>query len=259
MKCNIGNTVINYEVKGSGKPILLFSGFATDMNTMKNCMEPIFSKKSGWKRIYVDHPGVGDTLVGIDIKGPKDFFNTILEFVEAVIGKKERFVLAGYSFGGYISRYILNHKFNMVDGLLLINPLIFPGIENCDIDTNVKEIKNADKGTQEKIEKRTAIDIDKSMAKTNFEFLNMLKDTGHEFIIEIDNFNKSFEKPTLILTGRQDNAVGYRDAFKIIDKYPRASYCVLDKSGHTIQIEQEELFNKLVEEWLYRVEENANC
>lgn len=181
----------------------------------------------------------------------------IISFVEKVIGN-ERFVLAGYSFGSYISRYILNQKFNMVDGLLLLNPLIIPGIENIDIDSDVKKIKNNDDEVQERIEKRIVKDINEAMTKTNFEFLKMVQDKGDELIIDLDKFNKLFEKPTLILTGRQDAVVGYRDAFKIIEKYPRATYCVLDKSGHTVQIDQEKLFNTLVEEWLYRVEENIN-
>lgn len=258
MKCNLGSTVINYEVKGSGKPILLFSGFVNDMTTMKNCMEPIFDKKDGWKRIYVDHLGVGDTLIGEDIKSFRDVLNVIIQFIEKVIGN-ERFILAGYSFGGYISRYILSQKFNMVDGLLLINPLILKEMENCDIDREVEEIKNTNIKIQERIENRIVTDMDEAMAKTNFDFLNTLKDKSSEFIIEVDEFDDPFEKPTLILTGRQDTVVGYRDAYKIIDKYPRATFCVLDKSGHAVQIEQERLFNSLVEEWLYRVEENIDC
>ena len=54
--------------------------------------------------------------------------------------------------------------------------------------------------------------------------------------------------------GRQDSIVGYRDAWEIIENYPRGSFVVLDKAGHNLQIEQEDLFNNLVLEWLDRVE-----
>ena len=67
---------------------------------------------------------------------------------------------------------------------------------------------------------------------------------------------KSVEKPTLILAGRQDAMVGYRDAWKILENYPRGTFAVLDRAGHNLQIEQETLFNALVNEWLDRVEEN---
>lgn len=35
--------------------------------------------------------------------------------------------------------------------------------------------------------------------------------------------------------------------------YTRASYVILDKAGHNLQIEQTELFNHLVLEWLNRI------
>lgn len=55
--------------------------------------------------------------------------------------------------------------------------------------------------------------------------------------------------------GRQDSCVGYKDAWGILEDYPRATFAVLDRSGHNLQLESEELFHSLVKEWLYRVEE----
>ena len=60
----------------------------------------------------------------------------------------------------------------------------------------------------------------------------------------------------MILVGRQDAAVGYRDAWEVLEDYPRGTFAVLDRAGHNLQIEQETLFNALVNEWLDRVEEN---
>jgi hypothetical protein len=49
--------------------------------------------------------------------------------------------------------------------------------------------------------------------------------------------------------------VGYRDAWTILERYPRATFAVLDRAGHNLAIEQERLFAALVGEWLDRVEE----
>jgi hypothetical protein len=49
--------------------------------------------------------------------------------------------------------------------------------------------------------------------------------------------------------------VGYRDAWNLIENYPRATFAVLDRAGHHLQIEQNMLFYALMEEWLKRVEE----
>jgi pimeloyl-ACP methyl ester carboxylesterase len=47
--------------------------------------------------------------------------------------------------------------------------------------------------------------------------------------------------------------VGYRDSWKLIENYSRASFVILDKAGHDLQNEQEELFQELVKEWIDRV------
>jgi pimeloyl-ACP methyl ester carboxylesterase len=47
--------------------------------------------------------------------------------------------------------------------------------------------------------------------------------------------------------------VGYLDQFDLLPHYPRATYAVLDTAGHNLQIEQPQLFNALMGEWLDRV------
>jgi len=76
-----------------------------------------------------------------------------------------------------------------------------------------------------------------------------------EFSFDVDEF--MCEKPTLILTGRQDTHVGYLEAWDILGSYPRATYVALDRAGHALGVEQEELFRALINEWLDRVEESA--
>jgi pimeloyl-ACP methyl ester carboxylesterase len=60
-----------------------------------------------------------------------------------------------------------------------------------------------------------------------------------------------------MIMGRQDSAVGYRDHWQLIENFPRASFVILDKAGHNLQIEQEKLFRELVKEWLSRVSEET--
>ncbi|MFW9968736.1 MAG: alpha/beta fold hydrolase [Candidatus Odinarchaeota archaeon] len=86
------------------------------------------------------------------------------------------------------------------------------------------------------------------------EFLENLFQTGYSFSFKVDQLIKKFDKPTLFLLGRQDVSVGYRDPWNIIESYPRATFAILDQAGHNLQIEQEDLFNSLVDEWLNRVE-----
>lgn len=59
----------------------------------------------------------------------------------------------------------------------------------------------------------------------------------------------------MILTGRQDSLVGYRDAWQLLENYPRGTFAVLDRAGHNVHNEQHQLFNALLGEWLDRVQE----
>jgi pimeloyl-ACP methyl ester carboxylesterase len=71
----------------------------------------------------------------------------------------------------------------------------------------------------------------------------------------MEELEHPFPAPALFLLGRQDSAVGYRDAWRVIENYPRASFVILDRAGHCLQMEQPKLFKALVHEWLDRVEE----
>ncbi|HEY4385265.1 MAG TPA: alpha/beta hydrolase, partial [Ktedonobacteraceae bacterium] len=77
----------------------------------------------------------------------------------------------------------------------------------------------------------------------------------YSYSFDIDEFLPSFSRPVVFLTGRQDHVVGYRDAWRILENYPRATFAVLDRAGHNAQIEQPQLFHALLDEWLNRVRE----
>ena len=52
--CQVTNATIYYEEIGVGQPIIMLHGFTPDHRLMKGCMEPIFTQREGWKRIYLD-------------------------------------------------------------------------------------------------------------------------------------------------------------------------------------------------------------
>lgn len=85
-------------------------------------------------------------------------------------------------------------------------------------------------------------------------FLNRLEEAD-SFSFDADRLPALFGGPTLILTARQDSVCGYRDAWDLLDNYPRATFAVLDRAGHLVYIEQDMLCQALMSEWLDRVEE----
>ncbi|WP_265488225.1 alpha/beta fold hydrolase [Lactobacillus sp. PV034] len=94
--------------------------------------------------------------------------------------------------------------------------------------------------------------------RANKGFLKALKN-NYSFIVDVDKVIKAldYDKPSLIITGRQDTIVGYRDQWKLLEIFPRASFAVLDATDHSLQIEAPKIFTALVENWLKRLKNLA--
>ena len=69
---------------------------------------------------------------------------------------------------------------------------------------------------------------------------------------------KAFDGPSLIVTGRLDDSVGFRDAWRLVPKLTRATFVVLDRAEHGLPIDQQTLFEALVVDWLDRLSEAAS-
>jgi pimeloyl-ACP methyl ester carboxylesterase len=266
------NISINYEIIGNGKPIIMLHGSHVDHRLMLGCMEPVFNNRDEYKRIYIDLPGMGKTKGEDWIINSDIMLDIVIDFIEKVI-PNENFLLAGESYGGYLSRGIVHKMADRIDGLLLLCPAIIADFKKRNIPSHIilkKDEKllaqlepadaegfNSIQVVQSKeIWDRYRDEILSGLKLADNDFLNNLQQNGYEFSFDVDKSDEKFNKPTLILLGRQDSSVGYKDAWNILDKYPRATFAVLDRAGHNLQIEQEELFHSLVNEWLVRVNES---
>ena len=96
-------------------------------------------------------------------------------------------------------------------------------------------------------------DIMPGLKAADYAFLENSLGQHVSYAVDVDCINEPYQQPTLMVMGRQDSVVGYRDQWQLLENYPRASFVILDKAGHNLQIEQDILFNALVREWLDRV------
>ncbi|MBY8980976.1 MAG: alpha/beta hydrolase [Candidatus Lokiarchaeota archaeon] len=273
MECKLEKITIYYEIYGDGYPVLMLHGWTVDHRIMKGCMEPLFETRPNYKRIYFDLPGMGKTKGEDWIKGTDDYLKIIIEFVNKII-PNESFIVVGESYGGYLARGLIKEKQNSIDGILFLVPVIIPHREQRDLpehvilmkDENVvsklspferEGFENIATVINQKVWERGSEEGMSGISIADMKFLDKAGE-NYAFSFNIDLINEKFNKPTLFLLGRQDSTVGYRDAWKIIENYPRATYAILDTAGHILQIEQEELFNVLTNDWLDRVEYSLN-
>ena len=60
----------------------------------------------------------------------------------------------------------------------------------------------------------------------------------------------TYAGPVLIVTGKQDQIVGYEDQQALLPHYPNATFVTLDNAGHNAHIDQPEAVITLVREWV---------
>ncbi len=264
---------VYYEIVGEGRALLAVHGMGVDHRVMRGCLEPIFTERDeGWQRVYFDLPGMGQTRGADWIKSSDDMVGLVLAFVDAVM-PGERFLIAGESYGGYLARAMIRERPQWVDGLLLLCPLAIADDAKRDVPPcSVLKRDDALVGPLPEDE-RQMLDLflvdqsERNWGRFNEEMMagfqagdaafkaRIRQVESYQFSFDVDDLAAPFNKPCLILTGRQDCLAGYRDAWSFLENYPRGTFAVLDKAGHGLQIEQEALFNALVHEWLDRVKE----
>ncbi len=271
MECKVRNLSIHYESIGQGKPVLLIHGYHVDHRLMTGCMEPVFQEAQGYRRVYIDLPGMGKTKSAPWIVNSDVMLDILLSFVDEVI-PGERFLLAGESYGGYLARGIIQRAAGRVAGVMLLCPAIEADYAKRTLPDHVvlkKEEELFARLSPSEAEEFSGINVIQTkvvwerfrdeilpgIRLADQPYLDWFRENGYAFSFDVDKLEKPYSGPALFLLGRQDASVGYRDAWSILENYPRATFAVLDRAGHNLQIEQAGLFRTLVLEWLERVKE----
>ena len=273
MQCELPNATIRYEVHGEGIPVLLLHGWTMDRQLEIADYEPIFADRNGYKRIYPDLPGMGQSEAKPGLKNQDDVLAALLGFIDQVIGK-QRFLLAGTSLGGYLARAIAVERRDQVAGLLLKVPAVIADTAKRDLPPFQPVVRDDALMAALSADERTALgDV---LVQTP-GYIESLRPKVHElvqpaiaataqiahdiradpkrygFSFDLVAREKGFSAPTLIIAGRQDTTVGYRDALGLLESYPRASLAVLDGADHKWPVVRLTLLEAFVENWLARI------
>lgn len=262
--------------EGSGRDVVFIHGWTMDHRDEARTYEPIFAGTSGWCRHYLDLPGMGRTPAKPGLRDMDGMLAALLDAITVLVGSR-RFLLAGTSAGAYLARGVLRHLGERVDGLLLRAPLIVPQDAQRDVDpvqpiivdpSAVEAIPATERpelgdvlvqtpsyvrALREKVHDAVA----PAAAAADATFLSLIRQDGnrYSFSFDPDATEILFSGPSLVVTGRHDASVGFRDAWRLMSKLPRATFVVLDRAEHGLPIDQQELFAALVCDWLGRVEE----
>jgi pimeloyl-ACP methyl ester carboxylesterase len=263
---------INYEEVGDGRPIVLLHGFSMEHRFMAHHYEPIFAARArpgdgpGWRRIYPDMPGHGATPAPDWLASDDEVLDVLVDFVDSVAGG-ERLVVVGSSWGAYLGRGLASRRADQIDGLMLTVPVVRVEGEGAPpphavLVADPEAVADVQPG-EEMWLNVSVVQTQEQLARYRARGRLLPPDTAFQqrlrphyaFSFEAE-LSVRIEAPALIVAGRQDSIVGYRDAWPILDDLPRATFAVLDRAGHALEREQSALFNALAGEWLDRVEEH---
>ncbi len=115
------SVTLHFVERGAGTPVLALHGWTPDHRLMLGCLEPVFAKRPGYRRLYPDLPGMGKSPAPPRIAGSDDMLDAVQDFIDDTIGA-EPFLLVGESYGGYLSRALVRARPRQVLGLALICP-----------------------------------------------------------------------------------------------------------------------------------------
>jgi pimeloyl-ACP methyl ester carboxylesterase len=269
----IHNTSVHYAERGEGMVVLALHGGYVDHQEIAACLEPFFETHAGYRRIYPDLPGMGRTPASENIKGSDDIVALLSGFIDEVVGTQP-FVMIAHSYGTYLARAIANQRREQVQGIALICPVMAMGQDTARQVPEPVVLHNS-------VDTTGVLDPDDDAEYRNY-FVIQTPETLKRFqtavmpgvaLADTEALARIFEgwqlrdapeqgdpypHPTLVVMGRQDSTVGYADQWQLLNHYSRATFAVLDGTGHALPHEQPALLSALLEEWLFRVENHRS-
>ena len=259
---------VHYVEYGSGKPVFNIHGYEVDHRMMTGALEPIFERREGYRRIYVDLPGFGQTP-GVGLNSTDDWLSLLDGVIDALIGREEKFLLTGQSYGCYLMLGLIALRGAQIDGTLFLVPCTIA--KRAPRQLPVKAVVEEDHEFSKEmapedyklltrwscvVNKTTwrifARDMKPGIDIQDVDYVCWIEKNGYESAGEKDFLTIQHSAPSCWITARQDHYVGFKDAFRFMDNFDRATYVCMDAAGHNVHFEKEEIFRLLVEDWLYR-------
>ncbi|MEH7459609.1 2-succinyl-6-hydroxy-2,4-cyclohexadiene-1-carboxylate synthase [Bacillus sp. JJ1127] len=266
MKVALQGVTYEYEVVGSGEPLLLLHGFTGSMETWRTFI-PSWSKQ--FRVIAVDLIGHGKTespkeLAQYDIQNVALQMTTLLDHLRI-----EKAHILGYSMGGRLAITMACLYPNRVCSLLLENCTAGLKQEADQKERREKDEQLADRielegmesfvnrweniplfATQKKLPREIQEAVRKERLANNPRGLaNSLRGMGTGAQPSWWNRLEELKMPVLLINGERDQK--FFHILKNIQKsIPHANFVKIDGAGHAIHVEQPQKFDTIVKGFL---------
>jgi pimeloyl-ACP methyl ester carboxylesterase len=238
--------------------VVILHGFPLDHRMCVNSFEPAFEAFPDWRRIYPDFPGMGRTRAPEWVASTDDVYRVTQAAVDALVSGP--YALAGLSYGGYIAMGLAAAAADRVTGLALVVPVVEPSHARRDVAAQSVLVREPNVAGSEAFESMAVVVTAETVGRYMHEVEEPLAVADADAIGRIESryggsfpLVDRFDRPALVVLGRQDNVLGYNDQWRAAGQWPRATVAVLDRAGHGLPSEQPGLFTGLLSDWLDRV------
>lgn len=255
MKTEVGDVAVHYVEHGEGAVVLVLHGAGVDHREAEACFEPALSAQGGLRRIYPDLPGMGLTQAPSRFRSADDVLATLVDFADQVAGQQP-VLLVGHSAGAYFAQGFTALEPDRVSGLALICPLL---TDVRDVPDHQPVVTASDLGDEEfrgyfVIQTPAMLERYERFVAPSGSLVDAaaMERIGERWRLTAPE-DLPYERPTLIVAGRQDSTVGYAAAADLVSRFPRSTLAILDRAGHALPHEQPELLASLLRDWLSRI------
>ncbi|MEP0941973.1 MAG: alpha/beta hydrolase [Rhizobiaceae bacterium] len=263
-----GIPMLNHVVVGSGSPLLILHGSGLDHRHMMETLEPICERLEGWKRVYVDLPGHGQSRPQDRIKTQDDLLAVIIEFADEAL-PDQKFGIVGESRGSYLAQGFVHMQPDRISGAALIVPGGSPASDSTRLPDH--QVLESDPSMRSELNDNEIARFESFMVVQRRDILERSRRSKYPAFdlcdeAQTERVNRSFDfsfhargettkfdGPSMIVAGRQDSMSGYLDAIDLLPQFTHATLAVLDAAGHGLAWERPEVFDALFRDWLARL------
>ena len=248
--------------ESDSQPLVVLPSFGFDHSAMATAIEPIFAELSGWRRLYVDIPGTGNSPVH---NPPQS--DALLDVLVATVQAElhdSRFAMLGWSYGGYLAAGVTRRVPDQIGGLMLVCTgfKIRPRDRDLSgvlasrpqqgwlnhVPSHLREHLIHAVGLQTgEVASRIISALDAN-GPTDEIYLTSLRADG--FPLSDENEPTPCNAPVCFLVGNRDRVVGYANLFDALGNYDYASYTCISGAGHYLPLEQPAVFATITKGWL---------
>jgi 3-oxoadipate enol-lactonase len=257
----VNDVDLYYETYGQGEPLIFISGYTSDHSLWETVLGGFTDK---YQVIIFDNRGAGQS------SDKPDYPYTAQVMADDTIGlikalDFQRVHIVGHSFGSCVAQTLAVKHPDYVKSIILINTLLKPQprlelfaetrlelVKAAMADAIITKITSMLSFSNEYLAKAHRMEQLVKIGLTPITTQGMQHQMDGLLAFDSRQWSASIKKPCLIICADEDLIAGVDDSQQLQKTIADAEYFCFKKVGHVPMVEQPELFNKVVLQFLQK-------